>query len=692
MFAIEYGTITVFTHRLRDRTLSFLKKDVLEWLLPLEKVIKEALDSEYYLFSNLEYNALRSFLHLRETMEAIVAIPPASSHEAREISGPMDSFTSAYAAIKTNHETIEYAFRKLSGRIKGEHGLMGFLKNILDEPLYNNRPLCISSSERMGRTIQGVLFSYYSVRKRVLVKTLNQVMYVTGCDGKIESDRKILTPGAVASEKHNREKKNSEKKIMVDSFRGLERIMDYFLPMGKDVEAVLLKMETGSKYGKILEEHESNPLVRIKRLVEIFIKYFIEDMKLEDEFTLSYDGREFGNYFTIRPEIRDMAAAYNLVDFGLVASRLREFLSLAGKYPQDLMDSMLEGERSAPAISPELNSGRSVLMKISEKSYAIANRLAELISYYYNHREIVHQDVLHNYDFFTNARLKRSRHVKSPAAFKRSYITLREFLETSCAIAFHISDLLRHPGIGALRGEQRVVKDKLSLLMGEDEIVVEPLQDQGDSDPENNERIVQELDRMYVDTLTGLKRRQYYEEIILKQQHSDSGKYEGLKSRFLFMCEIFGLKELNERFGHTAGDEIVLAAVSRIDEHVRFPGSHGSNSVIRYAGGVYLGFLHDLNMMEAVDRMREMVRSISMIIIERDGAVIGQIRTAAAIYEERRGSDHYLNMDVLKGMVSHIYRNGSGRVGFIKKPDYIVSRRDFDSRDNLNDDIIALTE
>jgi GGDEF domain-containing protein len=107
--------------------------------------------------------------------------------------------------------------------------------------------------------------------------------------------------------------------------------------------------------------------------------------------------------------------------------------------------------------------------------------------------------------------------------------------------------------------------------MGDEDIAVEPLSGLSDADPENNERIVEELDRMYVDTLTGLKRRQYYEEIILKQQYGDSGKFEGTKSRFLFMCEIFGLKELNERFGHTAGDEIVLAAVSRIDEHVRFP-------------------------------------------------------------------------------------------------------------------------
>ncbi len=210
---------------------------------------------------------------------------------------------------------------------------------------------------------------------------------------------------------------------MVDSFRGLERIMDYFLPMGRNVEPVLLKMETGSKYESILEEHESNPLIRIKRLLEIFIKYFIEDMRLEDEFTLFYDGKEFSNYFSIRPEIRDMAAAYNLMEFGLVASRLREFLSVAGKHPQELLDSMLEGDHAAPASSPDLNSGRSVLMKISEKSYAIANRLSELISYYYNHREIVHQDVLHNYDFFINARLKRSRYVKSPGPSREA--TLR---------------------------------------------------------------------------------------------------------------------------------------------------------------------------------------------------------------------------------------------------------------------------
>jgi hypothetical protein len=49
-------------------------------------------------------------------------------------------------------------------------------------------------------------------------------------------------------------------------------------------------------------------------------------------------------------------------------------------------------------------------------------------------------------------------------------------------------------------------------------------------------------------------------------------------------------------------------------------------------------------------------------------------------------------MDVLRAIVSHIFRSGSGRVGFIKKPDIMVSRRDFDSHDNLNDDLIAVTE
>ena len=695
LFGMEYGTITPVSHRLKNSTVLFLKNQVNDWFSSVERAVREVLDSEYYIFSNLEYNVLQKLLELRESLDAIQTMPYRASYSSEEISRQMDSFSSVYISLVMNSEAIEKAFKKVLAKLKKQHGLWGSLKSLLDEPIHNNRPVTITGADRISRTILGVLLSYYTVREKVLVQTFNQVMYLSGTDGIIESGRKKLSNEAVRIEKETREKKNTEKKIMVDSFRALERIIEYFLPMGASAEKMIMKVELSGQYERALEEHRTNPLLRMKRLLELFIRYFIEDIRMGSEFILNYDGEDFRNYFSIRPEITEIAEKFSLMEFGLTGSKLKDFLSIgdnSGIMSDVIMDILVSPDAEITEPRPGFSWGRSVIGLISERSYSLAGRLGELISHYYNNKEIISDNTIYNYDFFAGARLYSSKMIKSPSAFKRGSISLKEFLETACSLAFHIASELGHPGIEAMRREQNSVKEKLGRLMSGDDIAIEPVPEGYLPDPEDNERVVEELNRVFVDTLTGLKRKEYYEEVILRQQYDEEGRYNEDISRFIFMCEIFGLKELNQLYGHTIGDEIVLAVVNRINEHVRFHGSHRNNAVIRYGGTVYMGFLHSITLTEAVDHVRDMVRGINRIIIERDGNPIGQIKVAAAVYEERKNTAHETNLQTVRSIISRIHQEGHGRMGFIKKADYIVTLRDFDSRGNINEEIITFVE
>jgi len=687
-FALSFGTLTTFSHRFRHSCLSLLRNEVNSWIDAIDKALGKLLDNEYYLFSNLEYNVLQTMLGLKNAIEDLRKIPLDESYNPAELSRPMDGFANMYISVIRNADIIENAVRKMVGRHKQEHGLWGFIKNLLDEPIQNGKPVFQTQNDRMTRTIMGVLLSYYTARERVIIRSLNQIMYLTGSEGKVDSGKKYLSSHAMDMEKERRNHHDSEMEVTRERKRLLDRITDVFVPAGKNFEESMLKIEKTSQFEKCLAEHRKNSLIRMRHLVEYFIKYFIEDINQGDDFVLLYDRNSYTGYFSHHADITQVAKNYTLVSFDLVGTKLKEFTGIVNRaeiLSEKPMEQIMSGDAAIDSI-PGVPFVREVLHRIGERSYMLGSRFSDLLAYYNSRKEIHNENVVENYDFFINARMTRGRNCRAPMAFGRDSISLQEFIEAACSLSYFIAWELRSEGVEALLKEQKHLAGILKEKEGSAKQAVTTI------DVVDNEDLAGELDHMYIDTLTGFRKSEYLNDVIIPRDYDEKGQYRVLAPRSLFMLEIFGLKEINAMYGHDVGDKVVLAVTRALTEHVNAASMSKDNIIIRMTGSEYLGFIHDVSLTGAVDAIQRIVKGIASVVIQHGDTELEDIPVMAAVYEERPTSSFAMNSDVVRRILNIVSRKGVNMVGFIKKPDYIVMPRDFDSRGNLDESLITIVE
>ncbi len=687
-FALDYGTITLFTHRFLDKSLSLVRININNWLGNVETSVREIMDSKYYILSNLEYNAIQKLLSLRGVVNQVVRMKQELSYDPGRISDMMKEFTGIYIPVIRNSEIIESAIKKIMQRIDKSHGLWGDIKNLLDEPVLNNRPVKWNQQSRMQESIMGMLFSYYTSRYGAVVTTFNQLMYLAEVDDAIESDKKILTPKAEQIEKEVRIRKESEKKNNEVRFKSLGKIIKKFLDNGKSFEDMVFKSEAKNRYNIWIEEHTKNPMLRIKRLVEGFIRLFIEVINNDQAFKLVYDKNEFLYYFSQKEFLLKLTKKYSMDGFELVGSKVRDFTNqslITDSDHEKFLKNVVETEK--PKISG-LNFVRKVLLDIGSLSYSIANALNEMIINYYRNKEIVDDKLMNNYNFYINAQLYRSRQAKTPVLFRKESISLKTFMETACSLAFHISRECQHPGIRAILTE----RDKLGEKLKDEERDAEAVQEMAMDDEEMgiSSREEKNVESMYIDTLTGLKRKNYLDDVILQRSYYNKGRYTGNVKRYIFMCEIYSLKSFNDRYGHEVGDQIVFSVARSFYDKVNAPGTHEENIIIRYSGEELLGFIHNVELTEAVDMLGKVVKNIKGIRIDYEGGDIGQIPVTGAVYEERKNTDYLDNFSTVSRILTSVSRKGVGTIGFIKRSDYIVTKRDFNQAGIIDDDLLGV--
>ena len=88
-----------------------------------------------------------------------------------------------------------------------------------------------------------------------------------------------------------------------------------------------------------------------------------------------------------------------------------------------------------------------------------------------------------------------------------------------------------------------------------------------------------ELNQMYNDTLTGLKRKSYFDEVLMQQSYDSRGIYNGKLKRFIFLAEIFNLKGFNDKYSRDIGDEIVLSVARSFYDKINTHGTHKDNII-----------------------------------------------------------------------------------------------------------------
>ena len=151
------------------------------------------------------------------------------------------------------------------------------------------------------------------------------------------------------------------------------------------------------------------------------------------------------------------------------------------------------------------------------------------------------------------------------------------------------------------------------------------------------------------DALTGLPNRRYFDDTLDREvsRAERSGASFGL-----VMIDLNGFKQVNDRYGHAAGDALLIEVARRLREFAR-----GGDFVARLGGDEFCVLLHDLEaadaLAQALQRLREVVNGPCLILghalsIEasfgaaiwpQEGAQPGELmkRADERMYQEKAG-------------------------------------------------------
>lgn len=692
-FALSHDTVTPFRHRIRGSIFRDCYKrleKIIESIIPwLEKNLNE----KFYLLSNREYNALREVFKVAETLSRFVTVSWKESYSHAEIGSVMDILTRHYIATVRNSDAVERAIKILMAEDPDAAGIRGRLLFLMDKPLKNGRPARYSQRDYFTNTIVGLILSYYTVRRGIVVETLNQVVFLTDYNGQIDDTAKDLTKNAQERHSEHQQKEETEQNIFTKRLDDIKRVTDSFIEKGKEIEEKCARLEAKSKYQVYLQESEKRPLLRVKRLADAFIRYFSEPIFLGNDIPLFYDGREYKNYFDIHPSLVEKCREMTLEKLELIGTRLKDFLK--GEIPDGMSPELYLRVLAGTGTSQGSEKAhfvfqRRVLQKISNAAIRIAEGIFEIIKNYEDHREVVYQSVQQNYNFFINASFRRSRQMMAPQLFGMEEMTLSEFLESACSFAYFIAYLLGNPSVTAFLIEEKELEEKLRLLEQRDISTALDIEPPGDE--EENGVVLDELRKFYTDTLTGLNKKEYFEDVIFPRFYDSGGHYAGEKNRYAFMLELLDLPEVNRRYGHEMGNAVVRECVRLLSGAVSAAEGNGDNLVLRYQGPVFLGFLHTDSVTGAVEAILSLSRKLAETVVEREDETLAGIAAAAAVYSDHPSQVFDDVKNALQALLNFSHRKGAGKVAFMKNVDHLVTSREIDSRGDIHEDLVTVLE
>ncbi len=692
-FSINYGTLTVFSHKIRDSSLSIIRNKVLSWQKTIEKAVKNSLDNKYYMLSTIEYNALEIILQLKKPIDDICSINISFYYDDRLISDKIDNFAKIYITLLKNSRYTEFAFNKVikekdSKEKNNNHGLYGILKNLLDQPIHNNKPLLRNEYDKIKNSITGFLFSYYTSREKVIIRTINQILYLLAFDGKLNYDQKHLTEEALLKSKISQESIKVDDSIPDKKLEELNRVFEIYLPKGLHLEERIVRVDYGNQYMAFINNVKNKPVMRILKLFEGNYYYFIDYIIDKNNFIVMYDENEFNGYFDIKPEIYDTADKYNACLTELSGTKKKEIEGLVPELNgtvEGLINSLTSPESSRLTDNPKIKFATSVLQKISEINYRIASSLHEMISSYYNNREVINEDKKKNFDFFLNSIVKRSKNQRLNKFFNKDDISLKEFLESACSLCFHIAHSLNNVSIGNMVKERNQLKSSMTKIE-----ISQPglIHEQSiNADIEENS-VIEKIDTMYKDSLTKLWKIDYFKDQVVPKLYNEKNNYKLNIPRFVFMSNIIGFEELNNKYGHNNVDDYFSKFSYEVQKHVDTK-NNVDNLVFRYGAGQLLGYLNDITLLEAVDILMRVNSSIQNIVSSDENVAFDKIIYNFAVYEERLDTNHFQNTVYVTKMLSILNSGPGKRVGFLKNPKHEISGKDFDSRGNLSSDLFT---
>lgn len=116
------------------------------------------------------------------------------------------------------------------------------------------------------------------------------------------------------------------------------------------------------------------------------------------------------------------------------------------------------------------------------------------------------------------------------------------------------------------------------------------------------------------DKLTGAYNRNHFEKIFNAQRNRS---LESMESYALILCDLDNLKVVNDSYGHSAGDQILMAFSQKIKSHIR-----DTDVFSRIGGDEFILLLRNINEEDAKIKMREIHQNFEDFKIDYNGHLL----------------------------------------------------------------------
>lgn len=687
-FALEFGTITLFTHRYRTESLDIIRIKAATSHREILHELKGILDGYYFYLTVLEYNSIVKLYEIGRTLDKLASLKRNTSYHPMEIFEQMNDFSSAYIIVMRNLKSIDSGLKKVFKEHQPGHGFMGHVGFLTDRQVYNGKVIKYSERDMITGTITGSLYSYYTAYLGVRVRTFNQLMYIVSEDGRINSSEKEYTPEAlhaIESESHEQETEGTKIKTKLSE---IANITTKYSEMGRNLAKRLFEIEARGSIAAWNKEMLIKPFFKIMKVFDAYLKYILELIISRENFELEYDNKEITGYFENFPELARAADDYRSLSIELQGTRGKDLQNYKLNHDidhDDFIKKLMEHENisTLPGDTKQL---RESLGEISAKCYNLCMRFNDLLNKFHKSGKFESREITQNYNFLLNAKIVHPKVRNLEYVLSRKEVYLVDLLESGCAVAEYFAEVLKHNGIQAVYEEVAKLQKDLETYNIQPDSEIE-MKDYSDSQC-GDEGLNSDADKLYIDTLTGFKKWEYFEDFVLHEVYDEDGNYNGDKTRHVFCAELSNLVDVNRVCGNNSGDRVYKRFSEIINEALAAAGS--GNLVMRSKGGLIIGYINEISAIEAVDLLFKMLYLVKEYSLDSGIESLPELVFNAGLYTEKKGTNALKNIEIARSIMFQGSDGKTGHVMFLKNPEQIVSDKDFDRRGRLRDGLISI--
>jgi len=687
-FALEFSTITIFSHRYRSNSFDVIRLKAASAHREINAELKTILDNYYYYLSVLEYNSIHKLYKMGRELEKFAGVKRVPSYHPMEIFEAINDFTVVYISVVRNISTIDKGLKKIFKERQPVHGFLGNVGFLTDRQVLNSKAVRYNERETITNTITGALYSYYTAYLGVRVRTFNQLMYIASEEGVLNSSEKEYTPEAAKAIESETHVQVTEGTKIKSKLAQLVNITAKYRDMGINLAKRLFELEARGSLQAWNKDTQIKPFFKLMKVFDAYLKYILELILSRENFDLEYDNKIVTYYIDGFPELIKAVEEYRAFSLELQGARgkdLQNYKVSPDVDKDEFIANIMEHENMS-TLPGEVKLLRETLNNISAKCYNICIRFNDILNKFYQSGKFESKDVTENYNFLFNAKIihPKVRHLEFILGRKEVYLV--DFLESGCAVAEYFAETLRNKGIKAITDEVAKLQKELELMN------VQPETQGGSHEEDDNkfgeEGLNSEIDKIYIDALTGFKKWEYFEDFIFPETYDDQGNYTADKLRHVFCAELSNLVEINRVCGNDAGDIVYKRLSEIINETLTIAGT--GNIAMRSKGGMIIGYINEITGIQAVDLLFKMLNLVKEYSLNSDIEDLPDLVFNAGIYTEKKGTNAARNIELARSIMFQGSDGRAGHVAFMRNMDMTVSNKDFDLRGRLKDGMISI--